>query len=292
MIIVDSSVEIIPQEVGVTGIYKMIELAGRTAYKSEDKITEGSAVQFVSKLQNLNHGAALEHGTVYLKVPINAADNYLDNPFTVCKLVPEENKEDNWWAITTNYRVLVECKLLDDLKFLCDPTEHHEKRITVKFILSRGIANEFVRHRVFSFLQESTRYCNYSKDKFPGVTFIATADCPLKPGKYKLDDDTYTVLVGDDNFKVDIGAEFCELSAFQLFAMSYLEAEISYFELLKKGIKPQSARDILPLGLKTELIMTGTESQWDGFFKLRCAPNAHPDARKLAIELRNLMDIH
>lgn len=81
MRIIDSSVEIIPQESGVTGIYKMIELAGRTAYKSEDKITEGSAVQFVSKLQNLNHGAALEHGTVYLRIPIEEYEKNYKNKY-------------------------------------------------------------------------------------------------------------------------------------------------------------------------------------------------------------------
>lgn len=289
MKIVDSSVEIIPQGVSVSGIYKMIELAGRTAYKSENKITEGSAVQFVSKLQNLNHGAALEHGTVYLKVPVNTgvADNYLDNLFAVCRLVQEENREDNWWAITTNYRVLVDCKFLSDLQFLCAPTEHHEKRIAAKFILSRGIANEFVRHREFSFLQESTRYCNYSKDKFSGVTFIASKECPLNIGEYKMS--TTGELVGN-GFEADPLNN--NLNTTQLLALAYFETEAKYLELINKGVKPQIARDVLPIGLKTELIMTGTESQWKSFFRLRCAPNAHPDARELAIELRNLMGIH
>ena len=84
---------------------------------------------------------------------------------------------DNWGTryITTNYRVLVENDWLDDLQFLCEPTEHHEKEnTTVRFICDRGVSHEFVRHRIFSFAQESTRYCNYSKNKFGNeITIIA-----------------------------------------------------------------------------------------------------------------------
>ena len=195
--------------------------------------------------------------------------------------------DDKYAYVTMNYRHIVENGWSSDLKYRCEPTEYHEKRITAKFILSRGIANEFVRHREFSFLQESTRYCNYSKDKFSGITFIASSDCHLNTGEYKMSDTSE--LVGD-GFIADPFDD--NLDAVQLLALTYFETEATYFELINRGVKPQIARDVLPLGLKTELIMTGTESQWGSFFKLRCAPNVHPDARKLAIELRNLMGIH
>lgn len=114
------------------------------------------------------HGAALEHGIVYLKVPINidVAGNYLDSYFAKCKLVQEKNREDNWWAITTNYRYLLEYNLLSDLEeFICEPTKYHIKSYTFRITTSRAIANEIVRHRVFSFMQESTRYVSYSSKK-------------------------------------------------------------------------------------------------------------------------------
>lgn len=169
--------EIIEQESGLEGIYKQIELAGRTCYKSEDKITPDSAKGFVDRMIKSGHGAMLEHGTVYLY----CADQYFI--FVGSKYESSKYSDVVWHeyapghrtavAITTNYRVLYENNWLDDLKYLCEPTEYHQKRVTVKFICDRGVSHELVRHRVFSFAQESTRYCNYSKDKFgKELTFI------------------------------------------------------------------------------------------------------------------------
>ena len=153
----------------------MIEIAGRTCYKSESNITEDSAKSFVDRMIKSGHGAMLEHGTVYLKIPINIdeAANFIDDNFTWTKYHLVEEKTGNWWAITTNYRRIIECGLEHTLQYLCEPTEFHEKRVTVKFITDQGILREFTRHRVFSFGVESTRYCNYSKDKFNNeLTFI------------------------------------------------------------------------------------------------------------------------
>lgn len=203
----------------------------------------------------MNHGSTLEHGTVYLKVPINidVAGNYLDNPYTICKLVCKDNKEDNWWAITTNYRVLVENNLLDDLEFLCKPTEYHEKRTTFRLTCARVQADSFVRHRVFSFLMESTRYCNYSNGKFDKEITI------VKPTRWD-----------------ELGGNT------KLLKLAWGASEYYYMELIKNKVKPEDARDLLPLQLKTELIMTGTESQWEQFFKLRISDHAHPDAKYIA----------
>lgn len=125
-------------------------------YKSEDKITEDSAKAFIDRMIKSGHGAMLEHGTVYLKLPtgLQLSDKYKKNKYSIITLTPGI---DPYWAVTTNYRVLVENNWLDDLKYICEPTEYHEKRITVKWTCDRGVSHEFVRHRTFSFAMESTR---------------------------------------------------------------------------------------------------------------------------------------
>lgn len=263
---------------GVDGIYKQIELAGRTCYKSEDRITETSAKAFVERMVASKHTAMLEHGTVYLALPMesmfpitaNGWGKYTKNPyfkgFRVCAVNGQKCV-----SVTTNYRVLAENGWLEDLQYLCEPTEYHEKRVTVHFVCDRAIANEFVRHRVFSFAQESTRYCNYSKDKF-GKELIFIAPSWFKEGvSYQKG--------GLEDANSQIFVESCEL------------AEKSYLDMLEfGGAKPQDARAILPLSLKTELIMTGFVSDWKHFFDLRALGTTgapHPDASKLAIPLYN-----
>ena len=174
MKLIKNKVEKLEQKHDLLGVYEQIEIAGRTAYKSLDKIEydengrSKTAKEFVDKMIKLGHGSPLEHGTVYLNVPINidVAGNYIDNQYTRCKLVTESDRSNNWWAVTTNYRVLVENNLLDDLRYICEPTEYHELRTTFRLTCARVQADSFVRHRVFSFLMESTRYCNYNNGKF------------------------------------------------------------------------------------------------------------------------------
>lgn len=168
MKLIKPSFKIWNQPAGLEGVYKQIEKVGRVCYKSEDKMTEDSAKPFVDRMIKSGHGAMLEHGTVYLmkesefinthihpeegeEQEYNSLFKYYDNPYSYVV------EKDNIAYITTNLRVLVENGWLDDLKYLCEPTEFHEKRITVHFVCDRGISHEFVRHRVFSFAQESTR---------------------------------------------------------------------------------------------------------------------------------------
>lgn len=162
MRLIKPNLEILEQQPGLDGIYKQIEFAGRICYKSEDKITEDSAKAFVDRMIKSGHGAMLEHGTVYLKVKdIETINKYLINKYTKVNIILESDSpySANYEVayITTNYRVLVENDWLDDLQYICEPTEYHEKRITVKWTCDRGISHEFVRHRVFSFAMESTR---------------------------------------------------------------------------------------------------------------------------------------
>lgn len=160
MKLINSSFEILEQKPGLQGIYKQIELAGRTCYKSLDKITKDSAKDFVDRMINSKHYAMLEHGTVYLierwKEGMEIKPKYDNNPYSKVKVVNFYG--ETWKYITTNLRVLVENDWLDDLQYICEPTEYHERRITVRFTTDRGVSHEFVRHRVFSFAQESTRY--------------------------------------------------------------------------------------------------------------------------------------
>lgn len=268
MKLIESSVQIIEEK----DPYKMIELAGRTCYKSEDKITENSAKEFVDRMIKLGHGAMLEHGTIYLKID-KTEDGHLPPARLYWsdgnhKKYTRVRKHGNSIYVTTNLRVIVENDRLDDLQYQVEPTEHHEKRITAKFICDRGVSHEFVRHRVFSFAQESTRYCNYSKDKFNNeITFIQPSWNYFKTACY----------MGIDNFDGDI------------FERALRDAERRYFELIEKGWKPQQARQVLPNATKTELVMTGFESDWEHFLSLRTSKNAHPDAQKLANELKELL---
>lgn len=264
----------------IDDIYKSIELAGKVSHKSEHTIKEGSAKEFVDRMIRLGHGATLEFGTVYLYIKgidETNIDKYRFNKYS--KVV--EGRLDHFY-VTSNYRVLVENNWLDDLKYLCEPTEYHEKRVCVKFICDRAIANEFVRHRKFSFLQESTRYCNYSKEKFNNeLTFILPCWLDIPEGNYAYWNGGW---FNDKSEKIQI-EEPAETGVNQY--LSFLSnVEMHYKLLLHKGWKPEQARNVLTLSLKTELYMTGFESDWGQFFKLRTASNAHPQVRELAIPLK------
>lgn len=239
----------------IDDIYKSIELAGRVSHKSEDKITETSAKEFVGRMLNMKHLATCEFGTVYLYAHSMYdldIEKYRQNPYS--KAVWNNNGH----YISTNYRTLVENNWLDDLQYLREPTEYHHKRYTVKFILDRGILAEFTRHRTFSFMAESTRYCNYSKGKFGNeLTFIEPCWLDEVPHNEQSD-----------------------------FLDSLRYAEEIYIKLTEQGWKAEQARNVLPLALKTELYMCGYAKDWEKFFELRCASNSHPQARELAIPLR------
>ena len=132
--------------------------------------------------------------------------------------------------------------------------------VTVKFVVDRGVSHEIVRHRLAAYCQESTRYCNYSKDGFGGqVTFI------------------------QPNF-LDRGTR-----GWELWVLACEQAEKAYFDLLNWGCSPQEARAVLPNSLKTEVVMTANLREWRHFFKLRTAPAAHPQMREVTIPLLRRM---
>lgn len=309
-------VELLHQEEGLEGLLKHIEKAGRVCYKSEDKITDDSAKKFVDGLIKSGHTSVLEHGTVYLlyyfgdkikfdteevvmthQIP-NGFDSlkYLhNNAYTTsdCRGIASdahvrypENKYSNvesfiigknldrpvitgdneklyksvisGIAVTTNYRVLIENGWFDDLKFITCPTQYHHKRISFRVVCDRGVLAEFTRHRKLSYSVESTRYCDYSKDKFDNqLTFII-------PSWYE-------------------DAENCIKSSFESF-LKYSEDE--YLSMIDHQYTPQDTRQVLPMALKTEMVVTGFEDDWRHFLSLRSpkagAKGVHPDMAVIA----------
>ena len=269
MKLIESKAEYIPQ----TDLYKHIEICGRTAYKSEDKITENSAEGFVDRMIKSKHGAVLEHGTVYLIIPEriqNSSKEYqllINNPYTKAII------HDRDCYITTNYRVIIENNITHMMVYTSEPTEFHEKRYTIKFTTDRGISHELVRHRKFSFVQESQRYCNYSKDKFGGeLTFV-------KPSFITVDELPSHI---DRNTSSEVFKAF-------ILKVALDSSESDYFDLIKEGCTPQEARAILPNAIKTEILMTGFASDWRFFFDLRYygeTGKPHPDMELLAGKAR------
>ena len=215
---------------------------------------------------NMKHLATCEFGTIYLYIDYHnpsfgkIIDKYNNNQYSKCII---DNVFPDKAYISSNYRVLVENNWLDDLKYLCEPTEYHYKRYTIKFVLDRAILAEFTRHRKFSFMAESSRYNNYSKNKFNNeLTFI----------------------------------EPCWLTSDMKSNLTYLnyvdtlqKIEDTYITLTKNGWKAEEARNILPLCLKTELYMCGFAEDWKKFFELRSKKygvgNPHPQADELATPL-------
>lgn len=280
MKLIKPSFEIWEQPAGLEGVYKQIERVGRVCYKSEDKITEDSAKPFVDRMIKSGHGAMLEHGTVYLqyetvKSAINPLTKYYLNKYSKVKAKWGIIGETIKLFVTTNLRVLVENNWLEDLEYIWEPTGYHERRVTVHFVCDRGVSHEFVRHRVMSFAQESTRYCNYSKDKFGNeLTFIK----PCWFDSSLIDDTGHW----DANTFYRMPTQPVREEAF---LGTLLSVEDSYFDLLECGWKPQEARAILPNSLKTELVVTGFVSDWEKFFDLRARGTTgapHPQAKELA----------
>lgn len=278
-------VELLSQGPGLQGIYNQIESAGRTCYKSEVKGGE-SAKTFVNNLIMNGHTAMLEFGTVYLTFPITLYDykskivkeyhgalKYKNNPYSKIFIVEQDNKA----YVTTNFRVIAENKWGDDLKYLSyEPTEFHYKRYTAKFVISIGIGREFLRHRKFSFANESTRFVNYSKDRVGNqCTFIIPSWSEIKEGEYN------APLKADDVYEKEF-----------IFGYQCYEAEKFYMDMLAAEARPQQAREVLPLCTKSELCMCGFEEDWRHFFDLRMrgtTGNPHPDAKYIATEWWKLL---
>lgn len=300
MKLIRPSCEIVEQGITLSDLYCHIERAGRICYKSEpeykwysqdressirgnERVTQElkdkyplrgenlSAEGFVERLIKSGHLSVLEHGTIYLRIPITYETSYriasyIGNPYSKAKIGTSGEK---CYYIVTNLRVLAEHGWLDDLQYLCDPTDYHERRISAHLICDRGVSHELVRHRLMSYSQESTRYCNYSKDKFSNeLTFILPLWVNQDPKD--IDNNTYADIV---------------------FRESLHTIEKEYLTLLREGWTPQQARAVLPNALKTEIMVTGFVSDWKHIFRLRTfkalTGKPHPDMETL---MNSLLD--
>lgn len=305
MKLIESKVEIIEQEPGLEGVYKQIEKAGRLCYKSEDKICEGSAEKMVENLMKRGHGSPLEHGTVYLQFTyrmydyndaklLGILDFYENNPYskvtTIEKFCTDTFRTYVTTYISSNYRVIFENNRLEDLQYICEPTEHHERRITVKMNCSIGISREFNRHRANSVCETSTRYCNYAKDKFGSeITFVIpewVKDRINETASYNNNDDLARIPYAEAVFDSRMLSD----KAISIWLNALATTESDYMDLINEGLKPQEARSVLSLDTATEVMYTAYSSDWEHFISLRTAVGAHPDARILANNLRWLLE--
>lgn len=262
MKIVDPNVEIIQE----TNPLKRIELCGRVCYKSEGKIADDSAKAFVKRMISRGHTSVLEHARIVISE--RDAISRIRKAQSPGHHLPYGFEHRNHWALGSypgyNYYVMNVRDFVAIGGTLSEVSESVNAfgYMTVRFTCDRAIANELVRHRVFSFSQESTRYVNYEKQ---GVKFV-------RPVPFE-----WAETSGDRSELPDSLAD----PRFQAWFIGCEQAESSYKRLIWEGCPPQEARLVLPLSTKTELIMTGTHSQWEEMLKLRLDRASHPQMRYL-----------
>ena len=293
--------EIIEQEPGLEGIFKAAELPGRICYGSQDRIAPGTAEKFVNGLMKSNHGAPLEHSTIYLKANDEYVNDYKGagasfegNPLEKYRYNPYSKfKRGNGVTyVTTNLRVLFENEWMTDLdNYLCEPTEYHERRYQVRFQVDRFTGEEFLRHRVASFNRESTRYVLFTKEKFGGGSIKYIVPVWMLD---KMNDVEYYKKMPMREFcqeviDIEEGAE-CMSDVF-IWEFALKACEWSYCKLTDTfGWQAQQARTVLPCAISSPLIKTAFVSDWVHFFNLRAIGTTgkpHPQAQELAEPLMN-----
>lgn len=287
MKLINQSFEIINQtDFSLKGIQKFVEKCARVSYKSENRITEDSYEKFVKNLYDRDHMRPFEFGTVHLKFKSEDAFNKFRDA------VIRHNLWNNWWIhfnvhegvyyVSLNYRYYLDImKNVPNISTykVDEDNEYYPKRYTVHFIINRVTMDSFRTHIGLSHLAESTRYCNYSKDKFNNEII-----CVIPPYcKDLTEGNSYDLAICEYGL---IQAEnLSEKSA--IWVESMCQAEQNYMQLLENNnCVPQEARDVLPLSVKSELISCGFKDAWDNFFYRRCANDAHPMARELALPLK------
>ena len=220
-----------------------------------------------------DHARPLEFGTVHLKISSGMLFEKFLQDLVDCKLYNptwiKYKKLPEYTYITTNYRhylqIIKKCPYIAEY-FTEQDNCYYPSRYTVHMVLSRGVMDEFRTHVGLSHLAESTRYCAYNKNKFNNeVTFVipnwVNTNCPNKEQE---------------------GPSVASME----WSTAMLDAENSYMNLIRMGCTAQEAREVLPLSVKSELISCGFKDAWDNFFYRRCAKDAHPMAREIAVPLR------
>lgn len=263
-------------------IWSHIAKCARVCYQSEPRNNGETDEEFVKRVILRNHSleeigesrglqlklhlSCLEHGTVYLKLPkVNyIAEFYKAEPHSKTYIDYIESNKPSVY-VTTNIRIIVEHGRINDLQYICTPTEHHYLRTTFNIITDIGVARELARHRTHSISEESTRYCNYSKDKFNNeISFIMPEWC-------------------DEHRCNAIDVHYFE---------GFRDIEEIYFRLIKDGLTAQQARQILPLSTKVQTVHTAFDIDWFEFIELRadaCSGSVHPNMKVIADNIKSLM---
>lgn len=294
---IESQVEYLPlpPNSSIDSIIRHIELCGRVAYKSEDKITNDSAYKFVGMLKDKGHYSPLEHGTIIFRID-DGNSNFGElmqlggSPYSrVFYSYVESEKSERRKRIgyvLLNMRTFMEDhglgKWISEEGVVPDEDKDFDSfllgehpdlslfpaRYTFRIICDRGISHELVRHRVFSFTQESTRYCNYTLEKFgKDLTFIWPEWL----------DKRYMNMESMERMPLEVSS----------FVSSCDDAKRAYFALIGQGWKPEMARAVLPNCLKTEVVMTGWKEDWEDFIKKRNIPESHPSMRNIAQQIQD-----
>lgn len=289
--ITEPHVEILPQPRSLNDVWRNIRIAAQICYHSDGigdmTDEEWCRKTLIKDLNNLevNHLTPFEHGTLYLIIPDSVVNSIgcesIFSPYTI----RHWNLNDNNWYVTTNMRVLLENEeefLLDYISE-CNP-DYHVPRISVIFDTNIGVSRELNRHRKNSVCEQSTRYCNYTKDKFDGnVNYMLPAWLNKNETERTLN------LLSNFDFLFDCNVD--------LGILVYLKALIAcndaYKKLIQLGWKPQQAREVLPLATRTKLIHTASIIDWLHFLKLReegVSGAPHPNMKVLANELRRALE--
>lgn len=308
-----TEVELVPDN----GLLKNIEIAGRVCYKSEDKITDTSAKSFVEMIRGRNHLSVLEHGSIYLVVSKETPLPLRELPW--CHI---EEKGDKIYYYT-NFRYICEtAPALADIILKGDPlpewvefftpekTDPY-RRWSFRIISNFKISEQYIRHRAFSHSKESSRYCNYAKDRFNNEISIVV---PMSseswfgqlPGILEgIDDKWYFT---PDNTKEYKDKKHALASCFSIdekgrFILDILGeapalhkvlsrcklAELDYLEEIQNGAHPENARDLLTLYTKTEQVMTGFAKDWKGLIQKRSGPGVQKESAYIASRIRKTL---
>lgn len=333
MKIIHPSVEYWSQANTLDGIWEHAARCARVCYQSQPVKKGESAKDFLLrtiarngfKKDKSSHMSVLEHATVYLRITnaqgafFDRKDKYIRNHYSRVVVKQYDDDLSNRGIpfaealITTNLRVIIENGWIDDLKFITDDISNHVKRYTFSIITNLGVSREINRHREHSktavdggldpsVSEESTRYCNYSKDKFNNeLTFVIPAWSDLEEGTvtkkstYAWDHNVYNYYLNDKliNPIVEVNDGERKFTDDFVWIIANKHAEEAYLLLLANGQKPQQAREVLPLSLKTQVIHTAFEDDWKSFIDLRSkgisgAP--HPNAKQVADMVKELIE--
>lgn len=293
-----STFEIITQEDGtLESVYRQIEFAGRTCYKSYNNMSAHSYEGFVDRMVKSKHYAMLEHGIIYLTIPVDSplVDKYKLNPFSHCNIV------DDKAYITTNYRVICENEWKDDLKYMIGHMKEHEPVYCVMLHMDRVGSQSVCRYRRASFAQESTRFCNFSKGKFGShITLSIPAIMSDTDEKELAKYQKYGNLLGKvcmgnatlwEKIKVFFYSLFYKTTDVEKMVICNEVAESGYMTLVNEHKwTAENARYVLPLNLRTSIVVSATRTEWMHIFDERVkgvTGRPHPDIYNLTKEIQD-----